>query len=125
MAATIHTINPPSQPTILKVDPADRDPSDPNQDSNYFSEQYLEDFDRQLGRDPHSMFSKSALQRETESSKPSNSSSPDYTSTVPENGKNQAPPFRFHKLASSPPKSKRNLRQTEKYLNPTTSQITV
>ena len=51
------------QPTILKVDPADREPSDPNQDSNY-SEQYLEDFDRQLGqpmRDPHSIFSKSAL----------------------------------------------------------------
>ena len=126
------------QPTILKVDPADRDPSDPKQDSNYSSEQYLEDFDRQLGqpiRDPHSIFSKSALQRETESSKPSNSSSLENTSTVPENGENQAPPLRFHELASSQPKSKRNLRQTEKYLNyrsdilkqrshPTTSQIT-
>jgi hypothetical protein len=38
------------QPTILKVDPAERDPSDPNQDSNHSSEQYLEDFDRQLGK---------------------------------------------------------------------------
>ena len=50
------------QPIILKNDPTDRDPSDPNQDSNYSSEQYL-DFDRQLGqpiRDPHSIFSKSA-----------------------------------------------------------------
>ena len=106
--------------------------------SNYSSEQYLEDFDRQLGqpiRDPHSIFSKSALQRETESSKPTNSSSLENTSTVPENGENQAPPLRFHELASSPLKSKRNLRQTEKYLNyrsdilkqrshPTTSQIT-
>ena len=73
------------QPTILKVDPADRDPSDPNQDSNYSSEQYLENFDRQLGqpiRDPHSIFSKSALQRKTESNKPSNSSSLENTSTV-------------------------------------------
>ena len=34
-----------NQSTILKVEPADRDPSDPKQDSNYTNEEYLEEFD--------------------------------------------------------------------------------
>ncbi len=56
-----------NQPTILKAEPADRDPSDPKQDSNYTNEEYFEEFDHQLSqpmRDHHSIFSKSALQRE-------------------------------------------------------------
>ena len=52
-----------NQPTILKVEPADRDPSNLKQDSNYTNEEYLKEFDHQLSqplRDPHSIFSKSA-----------------------------------------------------------------
>ena len=37
-----------NQPTILKVEPTDRDPSDLKQDSNYTNEEYLEEFDHQL-----------------------------------------------------------------------------
>ena len=51
---------------MLKVDPSDRDPTDPKQDSNYTNEEYLEELDHQLSqpmRDPHSIFSKSALQQ--------------------------------------------------------------
>ena len=39
-----------NQPTILKVEPTDRDPSDPKQDSNYTNEEYLEEFDRTHAR---------------------------------------------------------------------------
>ena len=37
-----------NQLTILKAEPADRDPSDPKQESNYTNEEYLKEFDHQL-----------------------------------------------------------------------------
>ena len=98
-----------NQSTILKVEPADRDPSDPKQDSNYTNEEYLHEFDHQLRqplRDPHCIFSKSALQQkrsDLDTSKVTNSSSQENTSTAQQNGEN--PPLL---------RSKRNLRQTEK-----------
>ena len=97
-----------NQPTILKVEPSDRDPSDPKQDSNYTNEEYLEEFNHHLSqpmRDPNSIFSKSALHRkisEPDTSKVTNQSS---TSTLP-HGENPTLPLR----------SKRNLRPTEKYV---------
>ena len=75
-----------NQPTILKAEPADRDPSDSKQDSNYTNEEYLQEFDHQLSqplRDPHSIFSKSALQQkrsDLDTSKVTNSSSQENTS---------------------------------------------
>jgi hypothetical protein len=95
-----------NQPTILKVEPSDRDPSDPKQDSNYTNEEYLEEFDHQLSqpmRDPNSIFSKSALHRkisEPDTSKVTNQSSTS-TSLHVEN-------------PTLPLRSKRNLRPTEK-----------
>jgi hypothetical protein len=130
-----------NQPTILKAEPADRDPSDPKQDSNYSSEEYLDDFDRQLSqpiRDPHSIFSNSALQRESNSSKLT-SSQTENSSTVPTSDtfvSEQPPHLRSKsKVTEVVPMSKRNLRPTEKYVNyrydilkhrshPSTSQIT-
>jgi len=59
-------------------------------------------------RDPHSIFSKSALQQkrsDSDTSKFTNSSSQENTSTVPQNVEN--PPLL---------RSKRNLRTTEKYV---------
>jgi len=56
-----------NQPTILNSEPSDRDPSDVKQDSNNTNEEYLDDFDLQMGqtiRDPLSIFSNSALQKQ-------------------------------------------------------------
>jgi hypothetical protein len=88
-----------NQPTILKVEPADRDPSDLKQDSNYTNEEYLEEFD-------HNIFSKSALQQkrsDSDASKVTNSNSQENTSSAPQNVEN--PPLL---------RSKRNSRPTEK-----------
>ena len=85
-----------NQPTILKVEPVDRDPSDPKQDSYYTNEEYLEEFDHQLSepmRDPDSIFSKSALHRkrsEPDTSKVTNQSSTSTSS----HGENPTLPLR-------------------------------
>jgi hypothetical protein len=99
------------QPTILKVEPLDRDPNDLKQDSNYTNKEYLEEFDHQLSqpmRDPHSIFSKSSLQQERVDSDSSKVTTPnsEETSTAPMSDSEPPPLLR----------SKRNLRPTEKYV---------
>jgi hypothetical protein len=62
-----------NQPTILKVEPSDRDPSE-----------YLEEFDHQLSqpmRDPNNIFSKSALHRKISEPETSKVTNPSSTST--------------------------------------------
>ena len=97
-----------NQPTILNPDPLERDPTDSNFDSNTTNQQYLEEFDHQLGqpiRTPIQIFSK-----------------PPHQERVPTHS---ATPIQ---------RSKRSERPTEKYIsyrsnltssksNPTTSQI--
>ena len=107
---SLNSIRIKNQPTILKAEPADRDPSDPKQDSNYTNEEYLKEFDHQLSepmRDHHSIFSKSALQRERSQneSKVTDSNS-ENTSTAQQNAVKNPPLLR----------SKRNLRPTKKYV---------
>ena len=91
-------------------EPADRDPSDPKQDSNYTNEEYLQEFDHQLSqplRDPQSIFSKSALQQER-SRNASKVTDPNIENT-----------FTAQQNAVENPslaRSKRNLRPTKKYV---------
>jgi hypothetical protein len=97
-----------NQPTILKVEPSDRDPSDLKQYSNYTNEEYLEEFDHQLSqpmRDPNSIFSKSLLHRKRSEPDRSKVTNPRSTSTL-SHVENPTIPLR----------SKRNLRSTEKYV---------
>jgi hypothetical protein len=108
-----------NQPNILKVDPTDRDPTDPKQDSNYTNKEYLEEFDHQLSqpvRDPLSIFSKSALQCKQAESKSSKltSSQTENSSTVPMSETQNASTV---PMSEPPHRSKRNLRPTEKYVN--------
>jgi len=59
-----------NQPTILKAEPSERDPTDVKQDSNYTNVDYLADFDKQLSQpmqEPSDIFSKQALQRISDS----------------------------------------------------------
>ena len=54
-----------NQPTILNAEPTKRDPTDINQDSNSSNDDYLQQFDSELGhsvRDPLSIFSNLSLQ---------------------------------------------------------------
>ena len=108
-----------NQPNILKVDPTDRNPTDPKQDSNYTNKEYLEEFDHQLSqpvRDPLSIFSKSALQSKQAESNSSKltSSQTENSSTVPMSEPQNASTV---PMSEPPHRSKRNLRPTEKYVN--------
>jgi len=62
----------PNQPSILNDDPDNRDPDDDNRNLNSTDEEFIQEFDQQLGesvKDPISIFSKSALQSKSSQSK--------------------------------------------------------
>ena len=92
-----------NQPSILNLDPSKRDPTDSNFDSNTTNDQFLEDFNQQLGqpiREPIQIFSKSTLHQPT----PQSSSSPPTEKDHQDVTSSSARPQRSHKL-------------TEKYVN--------
>jgi len=92
-----------NQPTILKEEPSERDPTDVKQDSNYTNVDYLADFDKQLSQpmqEPSGIFSKEALQRISDSKD---------TRNLPAADK----PLLIENLPERP---KRDRKQTEKYL---------
>ena len=63
----------PNQPSILKLNPSDRNPTDPNQDSDNGIIEYIQQFDEQLGhsiRNPTSIFSNPTLQSDLTLSSP-------------------------------------------------------
>ena len=108
-----------NQPTILNAVPTDRNPTTTNSDSDPSNQQFIEEFDQQLGqtiRDPLSIFSKSALQEKSSESNVSEENQQQET----------------EKRSTDSSRSKRSERSTDKYLlyksnlsakHPTISQV--
>ena len=108
-----------NQPTIFNDDPANRDPSDSNQDSNYTNEDYLEQLDEHFVepiRDPFSIFSKSALQSLPASESPG-SSTLQQSFPVSESPGSSTLQNKTSTVPESSQRPKRSNKQTEMYVN--------